>query len=147
MASPTLAASAPAATWLPPQADDLALLAHVTTATAWTAALVHGAQEHAGRTTLRSHTACVAGEELGALHCDCRERLDGALADVRDAGAGMLLYVRTPARSCAAPVAADPAVAAGVLRRAGIWAVSTADRALGLALFELGFDVELEAQR
>ena len=42
------------------------------------------------------HSECLAGDVLGSLICDCRARLDEALAQIAAAGRGVCVYVRQP---------------------------------------------------
>jgi GTP cyclohydrolase II len=41
----------------------------------------------------RLHSACFTGDLLGSLKCDCGPQLRGALAQMAEAGAGVLLYL------------------------------------------------------
>ena len=40
---------------------------------------------------VRVHSECMTSEVFGSLKCDCREQLDGALAEIARQGAGMVL--------------------------------------------------------
>lgn len=62
-----------------------------------TVALVHGDPASAGSPLVHAHTACLFGDALGSLLCDCRERLDAAFRAIVEAGAGVLLYAKPPA--------------------------------------------------
>ncbi|MEL6205674.1 MAG: GTP cyclohydrolase II [Pseudomonadota bacterium] len=46
----------------------------------------------------RLHSACFTGDVLGSLKCDCGPQLQGALAEMRAAGSGMLLYLNQEGR-------------------------------------------------
>ncbi|MEO0486508.1 MAG: GTP cyclohydrolase II [Pseudomonadota bacterium] len=46
----------------------------------------------------RLHSACFTGDVLGSLKCDCGPQLHGALAQMGDAGAGVLLYLNQEGR-------------------------------------------------
>ncbi len=46
----------------------------------------------------RLHSACFTGDLLGSLKCDCGPQLRGALAQMGDAGAGVLLYLNQEGR-------------------------------------------------
>ena len=46
---------------------------------------------------MHAHTACLFGDALGSLLCDCRERLDAVFGAIVAAGAGVLLYSKPPA--------------------------------------------------
>ena len=86
-------------------------------------ALVHGDPAGRARPLVRVHVACTPGETLFASTCDCRARLDAALAEVVAAGAGAVVYVRPaggdPLR-CARRSATDLAPALALLRTCGI---------------------------
>jgi flavin reductase (DIM6/NTAB) family NADH-FMN oxidoreductase RutF len=62
-----------------------------------TVALVHGDPSPSRRPLVHAHTACLFGDALGSLLCDCRERLDAAFRAIVDAGSGVLLYAKPPA--------------------------------------------------
>ncbi|MDQ2090448.1 GTP cyclohydrolase II [Marimonas arenosa] len=46
----------------------------------------------------RLHSACFTGDVLGSLKCDCGPQLHGALAQMGEAGAGVLLYLNQEGR-------------------------------------------------
>ncbi|PIL17307.1 hypothetical protein P775_24190 [Puniceibacterium antarcticum] len=46
----------------------------------------------------RLHSACFTGDVLGSLKCDCGPQLRAALAQMGDAGAGVLLYLNQEGR-------------------------------------------------
>ncbi|MFD1508981.1 GTP cyclohydrolase II [Lacimonas salitolerans] len=46
----------------------------------------------------RLHSACFTGDVLGSLKCDCGPQLRGALAQMGQAGAGVLLYLNQEGR-------------------------------------------------
>ncbi len=46
----------------------------------------------------RLHSACFTGDVLGSLKCDCGPQLRGALAQMGDNGAGVLLYLNQEGR-------------------------------------------------
>lgn len=41
----------------------------------------------------RVHSSCFTGEVLGSLRCDCRAQLDAALAQIGEAGRGVVVYL------------------------------------------------------
>lgn len=47
---------------------------------------------------VRLHSACFTGDVLGSLKCDCGPQLRGALAQMGDEGAGVLLYLNQEGR-------------------------------------------------
>jgi len=108
-------------------------------------ALVHGDPAGADRAVVRFHRACLLGDTLRSLGCDCRDRLDRSLEAVRGAPAGVLLYARDAGSPLGehGPVAVDGARAARLLRRAGVRSASVApgDAALGRALAAHAIDI------
>ena len=83
-------------------------------------ALVHGDPGARGTPLVRTHTACLFGDALGSLLCDCRARLDTALSAIVAAGAGVLLYAKPAAPAlalCAGQPPLDDAVSDTLLRR------------------------------
>ncbi|WP_226779813.1 GTP cyclohydrolase II [Oceaniglobus trochenteri] len=46
----------------------------------------------------RLHSACFTGDVLGSLKCDCGPQLNGALAQMNEAGGGLLLYLNQEGR-------------------------------------------------
>lgn len=63
-------------------------------------AMVYGDLETLRNTSVlvRVHSECMTSEVFGSLKCDCREQLDGALAEVARQGGGMVLYLRQEGR-------------------------------------------------
>lgn len=47
---------------------------------------------------VRLHSECLTGDVLGSLKCDCGPQLDGAIEAIREAGWGILLYLRQEGR-------------------------------------------------
>ena len=47
---------------------------------------------------IRLHSECFTGDLLGSLRCDCGEQLRGAVAELHDQGAGVLLYLSQEGR-------------------------------------------------
>ncbi len=47
---------------------------------------------------VRLHSECLTGDVLGSLKCDCGPQLDAAIAAIRRAGWGILLYLRQEGR-------------------------------------------------
>jgi GTP cyclohydrolase II len=46
----------------------------------------------------RLHSACVTGDFLGSLRCDCGDQLRGAVTSIAEAGGGVLLYLAEEGR-------------------------------------------------
>jgi GTP cyclohydrolase II len=46
----------------------------------------------------RLHSACLTGDLLGSLRCDCGEQLQGAIAEIARQGSGLLLYLAQEGR-------------------------------------------------
>jgi GTP cyclohydrolase II len=61
-------------------------------------ALVYGDIRGADELPIRIHSECMTSEVFGSLKCDCKEQLDGALAEVARRGAGAVLYLRQEGR-------------------------------------------------
>jgi GTP cyclohydrolase II len=56
-------------------------------------AVLVGAVDAADVTDVRVHSACLTGDLLGSLRCDCGDQLRGAVRRFAALGAGVLLYV------------------------------------------------------
>lgn len=52
----------------------------------------------AGPVLIRIHSACLTGDLLGSLRCDCGEQLRGAIREIEEAGGGVLLYLAQEGR-------------------------------------------------
>lgn len=48
--------------------------------------------------TVRVHSECLTGDLLGSLRCDCGPQLHGAMQAIKEAGKGVLLYIRQEGR-------------------------------------------------
>jgi 3,4-dihydroxy 2-butanone 4-phosphate synthase/GTP cyclohydrolase II len=87
-------------------------------------ALVHGDPGRDPAAALvHTHVACLLGDTFGSLLCDCHERLDGAARAIVAAGAGVIVYVKPRLAdpfACPAGEPVDPALALGLLGRAGL---------------------------
>lgn len=57
-----------------------------------------GAPDRAAPVLARLHSACFTGDVLGSLKCDCGPQLRGALAQMGQARAGVLLYLNQEGR-------------------------------------------------
>lgn len=113
-------------------------------------ALVHGDPAARLRPLVHVHAACVLGDAFGSLACDCRAALDDAFAAIVEAGAGVVLYAKPTSSMpaiCGREQGFDAAVAAGLLRQAGVTRLRLGRRDAALAgeLRALGLDVALPA--
>jgi 3,4-dihydroxy 2-butanone 4-phosphate synthase / GTP cyclohydrolase II len=59
-----------------------------------TVTLIHGEPAEQPRPLIHTHVACLLGDSFGSLLCDCHDRLERAADEIRDAGAGMIIYVK-----------------------------------------------------
>lgn len=57
-----------------------------------------GTPSRSGPVLARLHSACFTGDLLGSLKCDCGPQLRAALAQMGEAGAGVLLYLNQEGR-------------------------------------------------
>lgn len=57
-----------------------------------------GNPDRAAPVLTRLHSACLTGDILGSLKCDCGPQLRGAMAQMGEAGAGILLYLNQEGR-------------------------------------------------
>jgi len=61
-------------------------------------AIVIGEPDTAQPVLARLHSECFTGDLLGSLRCDCGDQLRGAIAEIAQAGAGILLYLSQEGR-------------------------------------------------
>ena len=61
-------------------------------------AIVSGDVRGAHDVLTRVHSECLTGEVLHSLKCDCREQLDLGLRRIKEAGSGLVLYLRQEGR-------------------------------------------------
>jgi GTP cyclohydrolase II len=61
-------------------------------------ALVFGDVRGVDALPVRIHSECMTSEVFGSLKCDCKEQLDGAMAEIARRGAGAVLYLRQEGR-------------------------------------------------
>ena len=61
-------------------------------------AIVVGEPDIAKPVLIRLHSECFTGDLLGSLRCDCGDQLRGAIAEIRQAGSGILLYLAQEGR-------------------------------------------------
>ncbi len=61
-------------------------------------ALIIGEAKNGAIPLVRVHSSCVTGDLLGSLRCDCGDQLKLALAAIKKAGYGILLYLNQEGR-------------------------------------------------
>ncbi len=61
-------------------------------------AIVVGKPDPEAPVLVRLHSECFTGDLLGSLRCDCGDQLQGALTEIKNAGAGILLYLAQEGR-------------------------------------------------
>jgi 3,4-dihydroxy 2-butanone 4-phosphate synthase / GTP cyclohydrolase II len=61
-------------------------------------ALVHGEVDGQDNVLVRMHSECLTGDVFHSLRCDCGEQLTAAMQMIRDAGAGVIVYLRQEGR-------------------------------------------------
>lgn len=61
-------------------------------------AVIVGKPDRNAPVLTRLHSACVTGDLMGSLKCDCGPQLRGALAQMGEEGAGVLLYLNQEGR-------------------------------------------------
>ncbi len=61
-------------------------------------AIVIGAPDRDAPVLARLHSECFTGDLLGSLRCDCGDQLRGAIAQISQAGGGVLLYLAQEGR-------------------------------------------------
>jgi GTP cyclohydrolase II len=62
-------------------------------------AVIIGEPDLSGSVPVRLHSACLTGDLLGSLRCDCGDQLKTAVARIAELGGGMLLYLDQEGRS------------------------------------------------
>ena len=61
-------------------------------------ALLMGEPEDKDDVLVRVHSACLTGDALHSLRCDCGEQLDAAMAQVAEEGEGVIVYMQQEGR-------------------------------------------------
>ena len=61
-------------------------------------AIIIGEPDTAKPVLIRLHSECFTGDLLGSLRCDCGDQLRGAIAEIAQAGSGVLLYLAQEGR-------------------------------------------------
>ena len=99
-------------------------------------AVIIGEPDLSSSVPVRLHSACLTGDLLGSLRCDCGEQLATAVARIAELGGGVLLYLDQEGRS----IGLANKLRAYAIQDTGVDTYD-ADRHLGFSSDERSYDV------
>jgi GTP cyclohydrolase II len=99
-------------------------------------AVIIGDPDLTGSVPVRLHSACLTGDLLGSLRCDCGEQLQTAVERIAALGGGVLLYLDQEGRS----IGLANKLRAYTIQDTGIDTFD-ADRQLGFSADERSYDI------
>ena len=105
-------------------------------------AIIIGKPDFSGIVPVRMHSACLTGDLLGSLRCDCGEQLRTAVRRIAELGGGVLLYLDQEGRG----IGLANKLRAYALQDHGLDTID-ADRHLGFSADERNYDVAVALLR